>query len=122
MLPFDINAVSAILMLSLAFGGLAYLFFAGLMFWKLGRLSTAKSMKRLLFKAPILFIPFQVATWILWFYIQKFNNSDLTGGWDAILVFAFYGLFIGYAYVAVVYLIYVLLIELGVIHEQMDAL
>lgn len=121
MLPFGMNVVSAILMLSLAFGGIAYLIFAFLIFWRLGRLSTAKSMERLLFKAPLLFIPIQATTWMLWFYIQKFSNPDLTGGWGTIPVFALYGLFIGYAYVAVVYLIYVLFIELGVIYEQTDA-
>lgn len=121
LLPFDANAVSVLLILSLGFGGIAYLVFAVLIFLRLGQLSTAESMERLLFKAPLLFIPIQAATWVLWFYIQKFSNPDLTGGWEALPAFGFYGLLIGYAYVAAVYLFYVLLIKVGVICEQMDA-
>lgn len=121
LLPFDANVVSVILILSLGFGGVAYLVFAILMFLRLGRLSTAESMERLLFKAPLLFIPIQAATWILWFYIQRFSIPNLAGGWEAIPIFGFYGLLIGYAYVSFVYLFYVLLIKMGVICDQVDA-
>lgn len=121
LLPFGANVVLAILSLSLGFGGIAYLIFAVLIFVRLGQLSTAKSMERLLFKAPLLFIPIQAATWILWFYIQKFSNPDLAGGWEAIPAFGFYGLLIGYTYVTFVYLFYVLLLKVCVICEQVDA-
>ena len=115
---FGESGISAILWLSLGFGGIAYLFYgAGLFYW-LGKLTTSKSMRRLTYIAPVLFVPVQALFWLGSFYIQKLSNPELVGGWEGIPAFAVYILILGYSYVAVVNAGYFVFSRFGFVQEQ----
>ena len=101
-LPFGVNAVSAILLFSLAFGGLQYLLFACFMFYFIGRLKDAARIQRLSYWAPVLFIPIQASGWLIYGYIERLSNPKLVGIWDGLPVFAVYILIVGYVYVGLV--------------------
>jgi hypothetical protein len=105
-LPFGVNAVSAILLFSLAFGGLQYLLFACLMFYFIGRLREAEEIQRLSYWAPVIFIPIQAGGWLIFGYIERLSNPNLVGIWDGLIVFPVYILIVGYVYVGLVNLTY----------------
>ena len=105
-----------VLFFSLAFGGPAYIIFAILMFIWFGKLSTSTELRKLTLKGPILFIPIQATTWIVYFYYGKLSNPELTGGWSMLLPFAVYILILGYAYVLIADIGYSLFNKLGLIN------
>ena len=109
---------SFILELSLEFGGIAYLFFGAALFYWLGKLATSKSMRKLTYIAPLLFIPVQAIFWLTSYYIEKLSNPDLAGGWDGIPIFAVYILIIGYCYVVIVNMGYFMFSRLGFTQEH----
>jgi hypothetical protein len=110
--------LKAILVLSLAFGGIAYFVFACVLFYWFGKLSSSKNMIKLSLLAPILFIPFQALFWLSKYYIDKLSNPDLVGGWEGLLAFAVYILIVGYCYVAIVNVGYLVLNKIGWVNEK----
>lgn len=113
-LPFGMNAVVGVFLLSLAFGGVQYVLFAGALFLAIGRFRSAERITRLSFWAPVLFVPVQAAGWLL--YVQhsepqgQFEPSQLLPG-------AVYSLLLGYAYVVVVNAVYHLFSTKGWVGE-----
>jgi hypothetical protein len=107
-----------ILVFSLVFGGPAYIIFAILMFIWVGKISSVNEIQNLTLKAPIIFIPLQAVTWMLYFYYGKLSDPELTGGWEALLPFAFYILVLGYVYVLIVNVCYALFKKFGFIKGE----
>lgn len=98
----------AVFWLSLAFGGVQYMLFAGVLFYWVGRLKDAERIRRLSYVAPLYFIPVQSIGWVISGYIQKITNPDLVGIWDALPIFATYTIVVGYVYVGAVNLLYII--------------
>lgn len=109
LVPFGLNWFLGLLFISLAFGGLQYIVFATIVFFWIGRLKEAQKIRRLSYWAPLLLISFQAAGWVAWCYMERLSNPELVGCWGALVLFAVYVLFIGYAYVVLVNLVYVVL-------------
>jgi len=109
LLPFGLNTVVALLAMSLAFGGVQYLLFAAYLFWWVGHVKDPARIRRMSYIAPIIFIPIQAIGWIVYGYIKKLSNPELVGIWESLIPFAVYILLIGYAYVGVVNLAYLVM-------------
>jgi hypothetical protein len=106
LLPFGLNAVLGVLILSLTFGGLQYLLFAGIMYYWIGSLKEAALIQRSSYWAPVLFIPIQAGGWLMYGYYERLSNPNLVGIWDGVLVFSIYIIILGYVYVGLVNLAY----------------
>lgn len=106
LMPFGMELVTGLLVLSIAFGGIQYILFAILMFYVIEKLKKGIKIQQLSFFAPILFIPIQAGGWVIYGYYDKFSNPQVTGIWDPVLPFAFYTLIVGYPYVLFVNLVY----------------
>ena len=105
-LPFSFNAALGVLLLSLTFGGVQYLAFSLMMFWIIGRKKNSTKLKWLLYRAQLIFLPFQAIGWILDCLHEKTYNPELVGLWEALIPFSFYTLLIGYVYVILVAIFY----------------
>ncbi|MBI5007435.1 MAG: hypothetical protein HZB95_10000 [Nitrosomonadales bacterium] len=105
-LPFGMNVASAVLLLSLVFGGIQYLLFACVMFFLIGRIKDEARIQKLSFCAPLLFIPIQGGGWLLYEYIDQLFNPDIIYSWGELIPFAVYILIIGYVYVGLVNIVY----------------
>jgi hypothetical protein len=117
LLPFGLNAVIGVMLLSLTFGGIQYIIFALVLFFIIGRIKEINLLKRLLNLAPLLFLPVQIIGWLLSGYIERLSNPNLTGIWGALVPFTFYVLVIGYCYVGLIYFMYGLCRRLGWVGE-----
>jgi hypothetical protein len=106
LLPFGMNAVAAILLMSLGFGGIQYVIFAAFLFWWIGRLKTPRRIRRLSLIAPLCFVPVQAAGWVIYGYLSTLSIPGPTGIWNVLPAFAVYTLVIGYVYVGIVNLLY----------------
>lgn len=104
--PFGMNTVAIALAFSLTFGGVQYLLFAGFLFWWIGRVQDTARIRQMSYVAPLLFIPVQAVGWIVHSYIQKLSNPALSGIWEPLILFAAYILVIGYVYVGIVNVLY----------------
>ncbi|MGB5717527.1 MAG: hypothetical protein WBN81_10580 [Gammaproteobacteria bacterium] len=98
--------IDAVILIYLAFGGFAYLFFATALFYWLGRQSAASSMRALTYKAPLLFIPVQLIFLLAWHYIGELSGHEYAVGWEGIPLFIATILVAGYFYVVMVDIIY----------------
>jgi len=109
------TAAATLALLSLTFGGVAYLAFAGTLWYLLGTHTVSTQHVRLAVVSPILFVPVQAASWLI--YSALFSQSRLTveGTLYPLLPFAAYTLVVGYLYVAIVYTLYRSLTRLGAI-------
>jgi hypothetical protein len=119
LLPFGINAVIGVLMLSLTYAGIQYVIFATAVFFYIGRVKEIDHLKRLLYLAPLIFLPVQALGWILSGYYERLSDPNLTGIWSGLIPFAFYGLLIGYVYVGIIRLVYALFQKLGWIRSTL---
>ena len=116
-LPFEIGSVFVI---ALLFGGAQYLFFAAVLYFVIGRLKTVERIQRLARWTPVLFIPVQVAGWLIGAYLQRLSDPDLVGIWEPLPAFAVYVLIFGYGYVGLVALAYCVVRSRG--HIAINAL
>lgn len=107
-LPFGVNSVVAILMLSLQFGGIQYLVFALVVFVMLGRMKSLRSRLVLLWMSPVLFIPIQFIGWVVRQYIERFLNPELVLSWESIYPMITFTLILGYGYVILVAAVFAL--------------
>lgn len=107
LLPFKLEMVSALLLLSLGFGGVQYIFFAVVAFLWLGRINSIAGQIKFLWLSPFLFIPFQMLGWLIYFQVERLSNPNLTGEFSALLPMVVYSLLIGYFYVLIVYFVFV---------------
>ncbi|WP_040500340.1 hypothetical protein [Ideonella sp. B508-1] len=117
-LPLGSEAVSAIIFLSLGFGGIQYVVFAAVLFYALGRLKTQERMEALAYAAPLLFLPFVATGWLIQSYIAQIENPDLVGIWEALLPIAAYSLLVGYVYVGIVMLVFKAFSSRGWVRHQ----
>jgi len=101
-LPFGINAVAALLMLSLQFGGIQYLIFAVVAFIVLGRLKNSRSKHKLLWLSPLLFLPLEITGWAIRQHMECTLNRDVIFSWEFIYPMTAFTLLIGYAYVLLI--------------------
>ena len=113
LMPFGLNAVGVLLYLALGFGGLQYLLFALLMSYYIGKLRTERRIRHLSYWAPVMFVPIQALGWVLWAGYQWYINPNTSGVFTPLLPFAAYTIIIGYAYVGVVNIFYVLFRGVG---------
>lgn len=81
LVPVLLFNIFATLLITLVFGGVAYVIFAIFMFFWLKKYNSGKEMFVLSLKAPIIFIPIQAIIWMVQFYIEKQSNPGLVGGW-----------------------------------------
>lgn len=112
------KTVSAILLLSLGFGGIQYVLFAGALFYVLGRLKTLAQMEVLAYFAPVIFVPVVAAGWLIQGHIARIQNPDLVGIWEALLPLTAYSLLVGYVYVGIVMLVFKAFSSLGWVRHQ----
>lgn len=111
LLPFEPGFIGALLLMSLAFGGIQYIFFAAYLFYWIGRVKDPERIRRRSFVTPLIFIPVQAIGWIITGYIQKLSNQNLGGIWESLIVFSAYILLVGYAYVGIVNIMYFLIFK-----------
>ncbi len=114
-LPFGTNLVSALLLLSITFGGVQYILFAAWMYFAIGRRQCDEDIQRLSLLSPLLFAPVQAVGWLAYGYYEKLSNPALIGLWDGLLPFAIYTLLIGYFYVLLINGAFLVLRGLGII-------
>jgi hypothetical protein len=112
-LPLDLNTGGGLLLLSLVFGGVQYVFFAAYLFHWVGRVKDPELIRRRSYVAPLAFIPVQAIGWLIACYFLKIFNPSLSGIWTPLLVYATYILLIGYAYVGIVNLLYLLIFKIS---------
>jgi hypothetical protein len=105
--------IDAVIMIYLAFGGFAYLFFSAVLFYWFGRQNSASSMRALTYKAPLLFVPVQLIFLFTCYYIGGLLGHEYEIGWDAIPLFAASILVVGYFYVVMVDIIFFCFKRLG---------
>lgn len=119
LLPLGIGAVNGLLLLALAFGGIQYVFFAAWMFIAIGRRRDLERIQELTYLAPVLFLPLQAFGWVAWKYYQGLSNPNLTDGiWEPLLLFAFYTVVVGYAYVIAVNCLFVVLRKIEFVRDD----
>lgn len=116
-LPLGVNAVFAVLMLSLVFGGAQYAIFALCLFVAIGRLRSTSRILRLVYWSPILFVPIQALGWLAYCAFERHRHPELSGGWEELLPGAVYSLLVGYGYALVVHAGFALLEKLGRVHS-----
>jgi len=109
--------------MSVAFGGPAYVLFAIAMFLWIGRLKDTRSIQRLSWAAPVLFVPVQALSWIVYVYYDTSSAPGATtdGAWNNLVPFAAFVLGIGYGYVVVANLGYAVLSMIGATTEPRAA-
>lgn len=107
-LPLKWEAMSALLLLSLGFGGVQYVFFSIFAFFWVGQLKSPSKQAKLLWLSPLVFLPFQIVGWFIYFEIERLSNPNLTGAFSALLPIVFFSLLIGYIYAVVVYIAFLL--------------
>lgn len=110
--------IDAVLIIFLAFGGFAYLFFSAALFYWFGKQRTASNMRALTYKAPLLFIPVQLIFGFAWYYMQIFSNHELVVGWEGIPYFMISIIVVGYFYVVAIDIIYYLFNKFGWMREE----
>ena len=103
-----------ILLASLVFAGVPYLLFGAILFLWLGKMSSIKKMKTLTYITPLLFIPFYSIIFFPWAYF--FDDSSFS--FDFFLGSSMYILLLGYGYVIIVNMGYLLLNRYEILHEE----
>jgi hypothetical protein len=113
-LPFELGIVSTILLLTLWFSGLPYLLFAILTYVWIGRMSHPERLVQLMWVTPLVFLPFSIMGYLL---IQSIMGASIFSskvGVAELLPISVYSLAIGYAYVILVQVLFLLLDRLDV--------
>jgi hypothetical protein len=100
-LPFGVNALTAVLMLSMFFGGIQYAVFAAAMVVILGRRETNERMLSLCFWAPFLFLPLLLGGWAASTTLRGYELH-----WGDLLPLTVYDLLLGYFYVGLCSAVY----------------
>ena len=103
------NQLTNVLTMSLKFSGVQYLLFAIFLYYRIGRLRDPRRIRRLLYWAPVLFIPVQVSPFLLLtvpYISARPPTADLETLVVAALVFSPFILALGYGYVILVDAIY----------------
>lgn len=118
LLPLGINAVLAILIFSLGFGGIQYAVFALCVIVYMGKFKSIKTIQVFSYWAPLLFVPIQALGWLAYIYFATPSTSRWVGVWEALLPFAFYTLLIGYIYVGFVALLHRWFVHQGWIYDS----
>jgi hypothetical protein len=98
-------------------GGVQYLIFSVWLFFAIGRKQTSEEMQKLSAISPLLFVPVQAVGWVAWGYYQRMSNPELVGIWEPLIPFAVYTLVIGYLYVGIVNLTFLIFKQKGVVNE-----
>jgi hypothetical protein len=109
----NFDKAGAILFLSLIFGGAQYLIFAILVTVLLLRNDNIRFVRRLVWLAPLLFVPIQGVGWILWRIFT--GDVELNGIIPELIMFGIYSILVGYVYVLIASLLYYLSIRCGFI-------
>ncbi|MES9826417.1 MAG: hypothetical protein ABW141_14510 [Candidatus Thiodiazotropha endolucinida] len=106
------SAIAGIFLLSMGFGAIPYMIFVGIMiFWIRGK--GVKIIRKTTYIAPLIFIPIQAIYLTVSFYMKRNTQPDLTGLSEGLLVSAVYILILGYMYVLVANIGYLVLNKLG---------
>ncbi|SFI31831.1 hypothetical protein SAMN04515618_11732 [Collimonas sp. OK307] len=58
------------------------------------------------FLSPLISIPIQAIGWVAWGYYERISNLDLEGIWAPLLPFAVYTIVIGYIYIIMINLLF----------------
>lgn len=103
----------AVLMLSVVFGGVQYAVFAICIFVVIGRLQSTCSILRLVYWAPILYVPVQALGWIAYSTYLRHRQPEMGPGWEELLPGAAYSLLVGYVFALVVHAGFALLTKIG---------
>jgi len=103
----------AVLMLSVVFGGAQYAVFALCLFVVIGRLQSTSSMLRLVYWAPILFVPVQALGWLAYSTYLRQRQPEMSAGWEELLPGAVYSLLVGYVYALLVHAGFGILAKIG---------
>lgn len=115
---FGFNLISGVLVMSLFYGGLPYIFFALCLFFGMDRMKTVTSIRALSYATPLLFIPFLSMFWFLPLYLFGQTSSNGISILNTLSVFVTYILIIGYFYVLLVNIVFSILVRKGMITEE----
>ena len=103
---FGMSKISRLLLMSLVFGGVQYLFFAALMFYFIGRFESLKKIKKLFWCSPFIYIVFGTVGWHLAFYAWKYSKPMYSFSVDdavgPFFFFSIFGLLFGYIYCLII--------------------
>lgn len=114
LLSFEDSQFSRFMMTSLTFGGEEYVLFAVILYFWIGRLKDPQRIRRLSCWAPVLFIPVQAVPRAVVIHLAAPGSGDiLSWAFLGALMFSPFILVIGYGYVVLVNLFYVLYYEAG---------
>jgi hypothetical protein len=116
-LPFGANAMLAVLMLSLVFGGIQYAIFALCLSIVIGHMRSTPSILRLVCWAPIIFVSVQALGWLAYSVFQRLQHPEMSGIWEELLPGTVYALLIGYPYALLVHAGFALLSKFGPVNS-----
>jgi hypothetical protein len=89
--------------------------FAIWLFFAIGKKKSSAEIRYLSFRAPLLFVPLQIIGWFLWLSYKGRSNLELAGDWQAFILFAVFIIVIGYCYVGITNVLFVICKKKGII-------
>lgn len=115
LLSFDIGNFSSLILMSLWFAGLPYIFFVILGFIFIGRIQSFDREVLIIGIAPFLFLPFVLIGRLFFQWIERTSNPNLVIDAFQFIPIAVFTLLLGYAYVLLTYFVFLALRKIGVI-------
>lgn len=117
LLPFGSAALTVILVLSLTFGGVQYVLFAGGLFFWIGPSRSSREIRRLLLWAPIAFVPIQAVGWLAYAAWAASGREQFGRALGALPLFSVFTLLVGYFYVGLTIVVFLISRKIGLIKE-----
>jgi hypothetical protein len=117
LLPFGNAAITVILVLSLTFGGVQYVLFAGWLFFWIGPSRSSRQIRRLLFWAPIAFVPIQALGWLAYVAWGASGREQFGRAFGALPLFSAFTLLVGYFYVGLTIMVFLISRKIGLVKE-----
>ncbi|HBP28034.1 MAG: hypothetical protein ACTIKR_00900 [Advenella sp.] len=100
---------SNLLMASLTFGGIQYLFFAAVMVYLIGRLGSLREIKILFWCSPLIYIIFATIGWHVfdaWMYLKSMKQMSVDDVFGPLLFFSIFGSLFGYIYCLIIEMLF----------------
>lgn len=115
LMPIEAGPISVVLLLSVWFAGASYFLFAVLALVWIGRTQRRASLLASVWVAPLVFLPFSMAGWLLHQWLERTSNPNLVINAAELLPIATFTLLVGYAYVLLARFILFVMGRMGVI-------
>jgi len=117
LISFKVNAVGAILLLSLKIGGVPYIVFAALIFFGLNRMRSGAQVHKLICLSPILFLPILIIGYYASVLIERAKGVNVQFAAGDMLPLVVFGLLVGYAFVILTEVLFAICKSIGWVAE-----